>query len=49
MVLLYKLCSHPFETCLNSETRPCHTLVCTSKRVEFECGEISGTVHFGLS
>ena len=42
MVLLCKLCSYPFEACLNSETRPCHTLICTGKGVESECGEISG-------
>ena len=48
MVLLCKLCSHPFEACLNNETRPYHTLVCTGKGVETKCGEISGSVHFGL-
>ena len=48
MVLLSTLCSHPFEACLNSETRLCHTLVCTSQGVESKCGENSGTVHLGL-
>ena len=48
MVLLCKLCFHPLEACLNNETRPCPTLVCTGQGVEPECGEDSGTVHYGL-
>ena len=48
MVLLGKLYSYPFEVCLNSETRPCHTLACTGRGVESECGENSGTVHLKL-
>ena len=48
MVLLRKLYSHPLETCLNSKTRPCHTLECNGQGVESECGENSGTVHLGL-
>ena len=46
MVLICNLYSHPFETCLNSETRPFHTIVCTGKRVESEWGEISGKSIF---
>ena len=48
MVLLCKLCSRPIEVCLNSETRPRHTLVCIDQGVESECGENSGTLHVGL-
>ena len=31
MVLLCQLCSHPLKACLNCETRPCHTFVCTGQ------------------
>ena len=48
MVLFCELCSHPIEAYLNSETRPCHTTVCTSHGVQTECGGNSGTVHPGL-
>ena len=48
MVLFFQLCSHPLNSGLNYETRPCHTLVCTGQGVLYECGEDSGTVHSGL-
>ena len=44
MVLFCQLCSHPFEACLNSEIRPCHTLVCTGQGVFSGCGEDIGNV-----
>ena len=48
MVLFCQLCSHPLKACLNYETRPSHTLVCTSQGLLSECGEDSGTVNSGL-
>ena len=48
MVLLCKILFDPFEACLNSEKRPCHTLVCTGQGVESECGENSRIVHSEL-
>ena len=48
MVLFCQLYPQPLKARLNSEIRPCHTLVCTGQGVLFECGEDSGTIHFGL-
>ena len=48
MVIFFQLCSYPLKACLNCETIPCHTLVCTGQGVLSECGEDSGTVYSGL-